>query len=355
MTEINRESVSLACLLSERLASRFRLVGLRPTAALLLSLLLPVLFPLTLTLPAFLSDLGTEAMPNTVMAIFLFWPSLCVASGTFFAFTGTRYLIHSDCEMLSIADEEVAASVRRAWLSSFGMPRQVAFGTTIGIGGAIASFYVVHFVFEVWLPSLLAGAAALYSGFFLGLGFFVGTFSPSLSLAISRSKLNLFPFTPATTPGIRQIGSNYGKTLLAGVFVGVILCVPLLYLLAFFSHLTLYTLIGLAVIPAWLIVLTVYCLVHLHLHAAIVTSQNALRFRIQIEIRKNLDLLHKSTGNDLEPLGRLLDLDAKVLAAKTFVVDFALIAQAILSLLIPAVPFLVEVFRTLKASPAVQP
>ena len=334
-----RSTISLSCRIVLWLANFVRTPVARGQLQLVLAISLITVAPLLFIAPIALKQPGPITRDRFIFAI---WPSLLALATTTFAWQTTRHLSESASQFTSILKDGHSCDALHAWQKFFRTWPQVLMAFAIGGFGAIGSFVRVRQLGLGLVPSMLVAFSVLMPGFMGGLGFYVGAFSPTLPSAFSRCEFNLHPFSPATTPEIREIAWSHGRIVFKGMIVGVVLSSPLLYLVSRHTATSLRFLFVIAIVPAWLVVFWVFGSVHYHLYKLISKTKMRTQLHLHVLIKRAYEKLDQPKGNELERLQQLLELDKLVHSSPRFALDTRVVLQAISSLIAAVIPVALE-------------
>jgi hypothetical protein len=335
-----RWSISLSCRIVIWLAHSIgRIIGKTQTH-IALAIGLITLFPLVLIVP----NVFRLPAPITPLNRFIFviWPGLLALATTTFAWQATKHLSESESLFTSLLRDSNSCDAIHEWRKFFRTWPQVLMAFALGSFGAIGGFVMVRQLGVGLVASISGAFSVLISGFMGGLGFYIGALSPLLTSTVSRCEFDLYPFAPATTPEIREIAWCHGRIVFKGMIVGVVLSSPLLYLVSQYTLASLRSMFIIAIVTAWLAVISVSGLVQYHLSRIILKSKVRTRSHLHILIKRAYETLDQAEGREIGRLQDLLELDKLVQASGRFAIDARVVLQVISSLITAVVPLALQ-------------
>lgn len=298
--------------------------------------------PLLLMLPGIYSVDSPVSQANRVA--FALWPWLLSFLPLLFARKAAMLLADSQQMLLKVSRPSELQEVHRQWRRHCSFAKQGLVGLLIGFAGAVASLLIVRSI-GVPLPSAALGASCIFvAGFFGGLGFVMGAWSPKLARSVALMDLNLEPLTPNRTMELRGVAKTYSFIVLYGSVVGVLLSTPLAYLASQYSALSLRALFMLAIIPAWITVIYVMVAAHRSLARQIQAQKTRTCSHIEKLVRNEFVLMLRGSGSSAETLKELHGLLDIVRGSGRLAIDVRGVVQSALSLLVVLIPILVERF-----------
>jgi hypothetical protein len=342
---LERSQISVSCTIVLWFSLRLPLSQMSLRYRVWVAIIILALLPLALTL-TWTTRQNQQLFPLSELLIHCFYPSLLVFAPTVFAWRASRRLLNSAGAITTALQQDRLCNGIEQWNKEMRPHRQIwLYGFIIALVGALAGSGALALLgYDMSVMGLQAAIAFFYSGFFMGLGFSIGALSPRLvNNIVSRCELRLQPFAPATTPEIISIARDYAMMVFEGSLVGLVLSPPLLYVGTLNGDVSLRFLFFLSMITGWLTVLFVFGKVQYDLHKSILRAQKMTR----IQLRELIVIAYQELGNrdkeNLDRLQKLVELDASV-QGSTYALNISIIIRALSSLLIPAIPFLLNVF-----------
>jgi hypothetical protein len=231
------------------------------------------------------------------------------------------------------------------WTLAFSWRKQIRMGLFVATLGVASTELISWYLGASHEFLMLAPPTVLYCGFFIGANVELALIFPGIASALSRCEVQVNPIDPSRTPGVRNLASMFGVFTLMLTVSGLLLMMPLLYIVSHYYALwQLRTIIGVW-LCLWALVIYFFSFSQYYLSVVVRREKKKILNELQVKLQdayRNLDISKEQSVNIMKDLG---DLYNAIRGSRNMPLDVEIIAQYASSLLISLIPFLIEILR----------
>ena len=239
------------------------------------------------------------------------------------------------------AEQEGFDALKNWFKASFALGRQIVFSVIVGLL-AMLTIRVLSTSFPA-----VRGNTGIHVGAFLGMfavgnGVYCALVIPTLASAASKHRMNLYPYDPASSTGVRMAGSAFGKLSLANGLVATVV-IALLFALHPWEAQPTFVVALAWLLAGWSAVTYSFVFPNYHIATAISREKQIQLEKLESVIRSYNARVGELSAKDLDKLQKLVELRDGVHKTRNWAIDPGAWREYISSLVLPFLSFVIGV------------